>query len=45
MSKKFMLGVLFAFVLCGMLAMAVAGGSRFPLVNAIVRDAACGKRL
>ena len=31
-----MLGVLFAFVLCGMLAMAVAGGSRFPLVNAIV---------
>ena len=36
MSKKFMLGVLFAFVLCGMLAMAVAGGSRFPVVNAIV---------
>ena len=31
-----MLGVMFAFVLCGMLAMAVAGGSRFPLVNAIV---------
>ena len=31
-----MLGVLFAFVLCGMLAMAVAGGSRFPVVNAIV---------
>mgnify|MGYP000264801529 CR=1 FL=1 len=31
-----MLGVLFAFVLCGMLAMAVAGGSRFPVVNAMV---------
>ena len=36
MSKKFMLGILFAFVLVGMLAMAVAGGSRFPVVNAIV---------
>ena len=36
MSKKVMLCVLFAFVLLGMLAMAVAGRSRFPLVNALV---------
>ena len=36
MSKKFMLGVLFALMLFGMLAMAIAGGSRFPVVNAIV---------
>ena len=36
MSKKFMLGVLGVLVVLGMLAMAVAGGSRFPLVNAVV---------
>lgn len=36
MSKKFMLCVLCVFVLLGMLAMAIAGGSRFPLVNAAV---------
>lgn len=36
MSKKFMLGVLGVLVVLGMLAMAVAGGSRFPLVNAMV---------
>ena len=36
MSKKFMLGILFAVIILGMLAMAVAGRSRFPLVNAVV---------
>ncbi len=36
MSKKVMLGVLFIFVLLGMLAMAIAGGSRFPLINGAV---------
>ena len=36
MSKKFMLGILFAVIILGMLAMAVAGRSRFPLVNAAV---------
>lgn len=36
MSKKVMLCVLFVLVLVSMLAMAVAGRSRFPLVNALV---------
>ncbi|MDO4922365.1 MAG: rod shape-determining protein MreC [Phascolarctobacterium sp.] len=36
MSKKFMLGVLAVFVLLSLLAMAVAGKSRFPLVNSVV---------
>ena len=38
MSKKFMLGILFAVIILGMLAMAVAGRSRFPLVNAVVAE-------
>ena len=36
MSKKVMLCVLFVIVMLGMLAMAVAGRSRFPLVNSAV---------
>ena len=36
MSKKFMLGILFTLVILGMLAMAVAGRSRFPMVNSVV---------
>ena len=36
MSKKVMLIVLAVFVLLAMLSMAVAGGSRFPLINKVV---------
>lgn len=36
MNKKVMLGVLAALILLAMLAMAIAGKSRFPLVNKAV---------
>ena len=36
MNKKVMLGVLFGFILLAMLAMAIAGKSRFPLINGVV---------
>ncbi len=36
MNKKVMLGILFGFILLSMLAMAIAGKSRFPLVNSAV---------
>ncbi|MDY4921044.1 MAG: rod shape-determining protein MreC [Phascolarctobacterium sp.] len=36
MSKRLMLIIMGGFVLVGMLALAIAGGSRFPLVNAVV---------
>lgn len=33
MSKKYMLGILFALIIFGLLSLAVAGKSRFPLIN------------
>ena len=36
MSKKGMLCALFVLVLCSMLALAISGKSRFPLINRVV---------